>query len=221
MDLYYMPLSPPCRSVLLTAKALNISLNCRLTDVFAGETRTESFLKMNPAHTIPTLDDNGFYLIESRPILTYLVQKYGKDSTLYPADPKERAVVNSRLLFDMGTLYLRFCNCVVPLLLGTSTVIEEEKISKLREALDWLDGFLYRTTWAAGDNMTVADHSLVATVSTIEATGVELSPWVNICKWYSRCMGSMKGYSELNHGGAQQYGTLIKNKMEEHGISWS
>merc|ERR1712080_433185 len=175
MDLYYMPLSPPSRAVLLTAKALNISLNCRLTDVFAGETHTESFLKMNPCHTVPTLDDNGLCIIESRAIQTYLVQKYGNDSSLYPSDPKKRAVVTQRMMFDMGTLYLRFTKCVVPLVLGQTTVIEADDISKLREALDWFDGFLYGNTWAAGDTMTVADHSLVASVSTIEAAGLDLS----------------------------------------------
>ena len=49
----------------------------------------------------------------SRAIMTYLVIKYGKDASLYPTDPQERAVVDQRLYFDMGTLYDSFGKCVV------------------------------------------------------------------------------------------------------------
>ena len=41
----------------------------------------------------------------SRAIITYLANQYGKDDSLYPKDPKKRALVDQRLYFDACTLY--------------------------------------------------------------------------------------------------------------------
>lgn len=64
IDFYYLPGSAPCRAVLLTAKVLDIPLNLKLTELMKGEHLTPEFVKLNPQHTIPTINDNGFCLWE-------------------------------------------------------------------------------------------------------------------------------------------------------------
>jgi glutathione S-transferase len=49
----------------------------------------------------------------SRAIIGYLVEQYAKNDSLYPKDPKKRAVVNHRLYFDSSTLYQRFIDYYV------------------------------------------------------------------------------------------------------------
>lgn len=108
IDLYYMDASAPCRSVMMTAKVLGVELNLKFLNLMSGEHMKPEFLKINPQHNVPTIDDNGFYLNESRAICAYLVNQYGKDDKLYPKDPKVRAKVDQRLYFDMGVFYYRF-----------------------------------------------------------------------------------------------------------------
>ena len=95
-------------AILMTAKMVGVELNLKKTDLMAGDNMKPEYIKMNPQHNIPTIDDDGFYLNESRAICAYLVNQHGKDDTLYPKDPKVRALVDQRLYFDMGVLYQRF-----------------------------------------------------------------------------------------------------------------
>lgn len=47
IDLYYMPLSAPCRSIIMLAKTLGLELKLIKTDLFAGEHMTPEFIKVS------------------------------------------------------------------------------------------------------------------------------------------------------------------------------
>lgn len=53
------------------------------------------------------------FLNYSRAIITYLVEKYAKDDSLYPKDVNKRALVLQRLFFDATVLYQRFADAFV------------------------------------------------------------------------------------------------------------
>ncbi|KAL6435414.1 hypothetical protein ACFW04_005417 [Cataglyphis niger] len=143
IDLYQLDGSAPCRAVRLTAAAIGVNLNLKITDVMIGDHMTPEFL--------------------SRAIMTYLANQYGKDDSLYPKDPKKRALVDQRLYFDLGTLYSSFADAYY-VWLFTGVAPDEAKQNKISNALSLLDKFLEGENYVAGKTLTLADLTLVVTV---------------------------------------------------------
>jgi len=69
-----------------------------------GQTKTAEYLAMNPTSLVPTLDDNGFILWESNAILRYICQSYATMSSLFPPEPRSRAVIDHWMEFQQTTL---------------------------------------------------------------------------------------------------------------------
>ncbi|XP_060666318.1 glutathione S-transferase 1-1-like [Drosophila nasuta] len=195
MNLHYAPASPPCRAVLMAAKALGIEFNLKRISLTAGDTLKPEFLAINPQHTIPTLVDNGFVLWESRAILVYLVQKYGKDDSLYPKDLHQQALVNQRLHFDCSVLMKSFTDYYVPQFRFKQPA-DPEQYKKVEAAFGFLNTFLENQLYAAGDLLTIADISLLATVSTFEAMDFKISEYPNVDKWYTNAKRVVPGWTE-------------------------
>uniref|UniRef100_A0A1I8N3Q0 Glutathione S-transferase n=1 Tax=Musca domestica TaxID=7370 RepID=A0A1I8N3Q0_MUSDO len=196
MDFYYLPLSAPCRSVIMTAKALGIELNKKLLNLFEGEHMKPEFLKINPQHTIPTLVDNGFAMWESRAIMVYLVEKYGKQNDpLYPSCPKKRALINQRLYFDMGTLWKSYADYTYPQFRENKPA-DPELFKKFESALEFLNIFLSQSKYAAGETMTLADLAILASVSTFDVVQMDLSKYEHILRWYNMLKDTAPGAAE-------------------------
>nr|AIL29309.1 glutathione S-transferase delta 2 [Cnaphalocrocis medinalis] len=214
IDLYYVPGSPPCRAVLLTARALNLNLNLKLVDMNSGEHLKPEFLKLNPQHTVPTLVDDGHSVWESRAIITYLANKYGKGKPLYPEDPKERSQVDQALYFNIGTLYHRWADYFFPQVFGGAPA-DKAKLEKVEEALKMLDTMLEGHKFITGNNMTIADLDYLASISSFEASDVNFLKYPNIKRWYETAKSSAPGYEEANAAGLVALKELCKTLMKK------
>ncbi|KAJ3663891.1 hypothetical protein Zmor_008110 [Zophobas morio] len=210
--LYMVPYSQPVRATLMTIKALNIEIELQEVSLIDKQQLSSTFTKLNPQHTVPTLvEDDGFVLWESHAIMPYLVDKYGKeDDPLYPKDLRKRATINQRLHFNNGVLFT--LNVLGPIIYQGEGTISEEKVSRVREAYAFLETFLDRHKWVAGDWVTIADFAIIATVTSLDVVvpvGEEIYP--NVYAWMRRAEGLP--YYDENRRGLEIIKNMVTKKL--------
>ncbi|XP_058450868.1 glutathione S-transferase 1-like [Malaya genurostris] len=198
IDLYCTIVAPFCRSVMLLARALGIELNLIETNVLKREQHKPEFLALNPQHCIPTLVDGDIVIWESNAILMYLAEKYGTvDKMYYPKDIGERAQVNRLLFFQLGTLHRALSTYYYPILTGFGEGRPED-FRKIQDAVSILDKFLEGHRWLAGEQLTVADFSMVISVASLDGViQFDMTAYRNVFRWYQQCKKELEGFEEM------------------------
>lgn len=197
-------------SVRIFARAAKLSFEEH--DVF-GATRSREFLKSNPAHLTPMIEEKGLpkgTLWESCAIMQYLANKHGLER-FYPKNPAKRAMVDSAMFYLIGTLYPYIARATYPALgfpqypgeVGATELDAAHKSAAQKAAMDaiaeplevfrsfYMDG----KPFIGGARPSIADIRLAATLEFLDVVDYKLPKWV---KTY---MGAMekalgKAYSE-------------------------
>ncbi|XP_053673081.1 glutathione S-transferase 1-1-like [Anopheles nili] len=211
--LYHFPGSPPSRSALLVLRNLDLDAEVKIVNLFAGEHLADEFVGINPEHTVPTLVDEDYILWESKAIVAYLAEQYKPGCSLYPNDPKKRGLINHRLFYDSGTLFVALRDILMSVLRSGETVVAPEIKDRVGKALDKLESYLDGSDWVAGEDCTVADLCILANVTTLKHVGVSFDPYPNVSGWYERCK-DLPGFEE-NSEGASFIAGAVKSKLEE------
>ena len=160
-----------------------------------GQTRTPEFLAKDPAHLTPLLEEDGLArgsLWESCAIMQYLCNKHGLDD-LYPADPAERAMVDSAMFYLIGTLYPLVARATYPTLgfpqypgeVATSEADDSMKAKAQQDAQEALAEpleayrlfFLDGRKFIGGDHPSIADIRLAATLEFVRAVDYDFPAW--------------------------------------------
>lgn len=94
ITLYYGSGSPYAWKVHLALEHKALPYERKVLSFDAGDTRKPEFLSLNPRGRVPTIDDDGYVLYESKAIVEYLDEAYpGRGAPLFPGDARERGVV--------------------------------------------------------------------------------------------------------------------------------
>jgi glutathione S-transferase len=160
-----------------------------------GKKDEEGFVQKDPAQLTPMLEEEGLpkgSLWESCAIMQYLCNKHDLDQ-FYPKDPGERAMIDSAMFYLVGTLYPYVARATYPTLgfpqypgeVATSDADDDMKAkaqkdseAALAQPLDAFHKFfLDGKTFIGGDQPSIADIRLAATLEFLRAIDYDFPAW--------------------------------------------
>lgn len=128
-----------------------------------GRTKDESYLRLNPNGTIPTLVDGDFAVWESNTILRYVAEESGADS-LYPRALQPRTVCNEWMDWQNAVLAPTMSPLYKAIVRTEPDKRDPALIDRLRaqagQLFAVLDGVLAHTPFVAGDSFSLADIAI-------------------------------------------------------------
>lgn len=200
MKLYHFPFSPNTVKVMAVMHKLGIEPEQVVLDLTKGETHQPDYKAVNPNALIPTLEDGDFVLWESNAIILYLAEKY--DSDLLPKDLKGRAETNRWLSwqlahFGRGIGMATFERMAPNFIDGYQ--VDEGALKKGLEMIERfvpvLDAHLADRRFVLGDQPTLADIALAASMCHWRLAKLPLDGYSNLMAWYDR-MGQLDYYQK-------------------------
>ncbi len=191
LTLYHSPLSPACRKIRLMLREKNLPHQLKNEDFW---TRRFEFFALNPAGEVPVLlTDKNQVVCSSYAIAEFLDETY-PEVQFFGNSPTERAEVR-RLVdwfdgkFDREVSQLVLFEKLFKRLMGygepSSEAIRAGKKNILYH-LDYIAHLLLGRNWLAGEDLTLADISASAHLSSLDYLGdVPWESYPSVKEWYA------------------------------------
>lgn len=158
-------------------------LNCDQTQ--------EEFLRINPLHKVPVIDDDGFVLRDSTAIMLYLAQKYDAENW-GPRTPEEHGEIQQWLSFSVNEIFHGMAT-------ARAIVLFERDIDligpqSLGEAsLEIMERQLSDSPWLTCGRLTLADLACYPYTALAYQGNIPLSPYPSVRNWIRR-VEALHGY---------------------------
>ena len=185
--------SANCYKIRLALAQLGIGYERVPVDIFAGETLTDAFARMNAARSTPVLElEDSSYLPESGAILLYLAE----GTPLLPADRVQRAQAARWLLFEQADVVPSVGGLRFRLATGRLAP-DHERVGRARaaghEMLSVLDAHLRGREFFVADRYSVADIAIYGYVHVAHEAGVGMEEHPEVARWLER-VAAQPGY---------------------------
>lgn len=175
-----------CYKVRLALAQLGLAYERVPVDIFAGETLTPGFARLNPARMTPVLEtDDGGVLPESAAILTYLAA----GTPLLPSGRFARAEVVRWLVWEQTDVIPAIAGLRFRLLTGRLRPEDPDAVGRARwagEVLRLLEDHLAGRELLVGGGYTIADIAVYGYVHRAHEAGIDLAPYPAVRAWIGR-----------------------------------
>jgi len=175
--------------IIYVLEELGIDYDFTYMDLFKGEQKQESFLKLNPFGKVPVLTSNGDSIFESGAICRYVANQAG--SPLYPEDKLQRAKVDQWVDFFsihlgkwLSTLF--FENIIKEKAnLGQADAEKCEEAHKFaRQQITIVNDHLAGNKYFIGDTLTIADLFAFAYIEQVETFDFSWNDFPHVKAWF-------------------------------------
>lgn len=187
MKLYASPMSGSSRKVQMFCEEAKIPYQYCLIDLAKGAHHEPGFLALNPNGQVPVLDDGGFVLWESQAILRYLAMKH-QALSWYPVDLKARGLIDQWMEWNTSRLAPECTKLLVNLFFAREKKNERiagEVQKTLAKVLPILDHAFGGHAYVAGNTATLADLSIIPSISNLEMCRFDMRSYKHIARWYA------------------------------------
>ena len=195
LRLYDYAASCNCYKVRLLLAHLGIQYERIPIDIFAGETLTADYARMNPMRTTPVLEaTGGRYLVESNAILLYLA----RGTEYLPEASTQLAEIVRWLIYEQTDVVPMIGGLRFRLLTGRLTPGDPDAVRRAagaREVLELLDDHLSAREFFVAGRYTIADIAIYGYTHLAHEAGLELTPWTRLRDWLAR-VERQPGYIE-------------------------
>ena len=197
LRLYDYAASANCYKVRLLLAQLGIAYERVEVDIFAGDTLTPEFARVNPARSTPVLElEDGRVLPESGAILTFLAE----GSALLPGERFARAAVLRWLLFEQADIVPMIGGLRFRLLTGRLSPDSPEAAQRrdgAHAALRVLEAHLEDQAFLVAGRYTIADTAMYGYTHVAGEAGLDLGEYPAVAMWLSRVREQPAHVSDL------------------------
>jgi glutathione S-transferase len=191
IKLFGNPMSTCTRKVLTALAETDTPYELVVIDMGKGEHKQEPHLSRQPFGQIPTIDDAGFTLYESRAICRYLSAKAG--GKLVPTDIKQRALMDQWLSIEQSNFSPNAMKFVYHYAFkrNQDPAVLESAGSMLDKVYATLSAPLSQRPVLAGESFSIADIGYMPYIEYMQGSPAHatLEKYESVLAWWKRVSG--------------------------------